>query len=83
MGVSVLVMRSRTERPEGVEAGNALLVGTGEDRIVPEATCILGDPKVRSRTAKVKNPYGDGKAVGRIAATLDRMLPTGLESAIS
>ncbi len=72
LGVPVLVMREKTERPEGVEAGNALLVGTGEGRIVREASRLLADAKARSRMARAKNPYGDGKAAQRIADSLER-----------
>ena len=69
-GVPVLVMRETTERPEGVEAGVARIVGTQRLRIVEEATRLLRDPKARADMAKGGNPYGDGRASRRIAAIL-------------
>jgi len=66
-GVPVLVLREKTERPEGVDAGVARLVGTDTTRIVAEASAILaaGGPR-RAMT----NPYGDGRAAERIASIL-------------
>lgn len=66
----VLVLREKTERPEGVEAGLALLVGTDEERIVAEASRLLADASARRRMAGGGNPYGDGRAAGRIADAL-------------
>ena len=70
LGKPVLVMRDTTERPEAVEAGTVRLVGTDADRIVAEATRLLTDPHAHAAMAAVHNPYGDGKAVGRIVETL-------------
>ena len=69
-GKPVLVLREKTERPEGVEAGLAILVGTDEDRIVREASRLLSDPSARRRAADAANPYGDGRAAERIADAL-------------
>jgi UDP-N-acetylglucosamine 2-epimerase (non-hydrolysing) len=69
-GKPVLVLREKTERPEGVEAGLALLVGTDEERIVAEASRLLSDASARRRMAEGGNPYGDGRASGRIADAL-------------
>lgn len=66
--VPVLVMRDTTERPEGVEAGAARLVGTRRDRIVAEAERLLRDPAARRAMTTTSNPYGDGKASGRIVS---------------
>ncbi len=66
-GTPVLVLRDVTERPEGVEAGVALLVGTRPDRIVAEARRLLGDETARRAMAGAPNPYGDGRAGERIA----------------
>ena len=63
-GVPVLVLRDVTERPEGVEAGVAELVGTDPDRITQRARAALGP---RDRSAPPRNPYGDGRAAERIA----------------
>jgi UDP-N-acetylglucosamine 2-epimerase (non-hydrolysing) len=68
-GKPVLVLREKTERPEGVEAGLARLVGTDEERIVGEAGELLANGAARQRMAGV-NPYGDGRAAERIAAIL-------------
>lgn len=66
----VLVLRDTTERPEGVQAGTALLVGTDTGRIVKEATRLLTDQQAYSTMAKAPNPYGDGQAAERIAKIL-------------
>jgi len=67
LGKPVLVMRETTERPEGIEAGNAKLVGVSVDKIVSELTRLLTDPSAREAMAKIKNPYGDGTASRQIA----------------
>ena len=67
LGKPVLVMRETTERPEGVEAGTAKLVGTDEDRIVSEVFALLDGPAAYSAMARAHNPFGDGLASGRIA----------------
>lgn len=70
LGVPILVLRRTTERPEGVSAGTALLVGTDPDRIVAEAHTLLSDPAAHARMARTVNPYGDGSAAKRIVDTL-------------
>ena len=70
-GKPVLVLRRKTERPEGIEAGVARLVGTDEDRIVQESERVLLGKSDLARDARVVNPYGDGRASERIAAALD------------
>ncbi|HOK03513.1 MAG TPA: UDP-N-acetylglucosamine 2-epimerase (non-hydrolyzing), partial [Spirochaetota bacterium] len=62
LGKPVLVMREETERPEGIEAGTARLVGTNEERIVEEAEKLLHDREAYDAMAKAINPYGDGHA---------------------
>jgi UDP-N-acetylglucosamine 2-epimerase (non-hydrolysing) len=66
LGKPVLVLRKTTERPEGIEAGTARLVGTGRERIFEEASALLGDGESYRRMSQAVNPYGDGKASGRI-----------------
>src|SRR5690606_22591706 len=66
-GTPVLVLREVTERPEGVRAGVARLVGTGQDRIVQAADELLSDEHARRAMATARNPYGDGQAGRRIA----------------
>ena len=62
----VLVLRNTTERPEGIEAGTARLVGTETKTIVAEASRLLDDKKHYSLMKRAQNPYGDGKAAKRI-----------------
>lgn len=69
-GTPVLVLREKTERPEGIAAGVAKLVGTDPDRIVAEASRLLGDPAAYARMANATNPYGDGRASERILQIL-------------
>ncbi len=66
LGKPVLVMREKTERPEAVEAGTAMLVGTDPDRIVVETARLLDDAAEYARRARIHNPYGDGRASTRI-----------------
>lgn len=66
----VLVMREKTERPEGVEAGVAKLVGVNRDAIVSAAQTLLDDKKAYAAMQAKKNPYGDGSAARRIASIL-------------
>ncbi len=68
--VPVLVMRDKTERPEGLEAGVAHLVGTHRRRITREAGDLLQNRKKLHAMAKGVNPYGDGKASARIVRIL-------------
>ncbi|MBT2135217.1 UDP-N-acetylglucosamine 2-epimerase (non-hydrolyzing) [Croceibacterium sp. LX-88] len=72
LGKPVLVMRETTERPEGIEAGTARLVGTDEDRIVAEAERLLDDPAAYAAMARAHNPFGDGKSSARIVELLAR-----------
>ncbi len=70
LGKPVLVMRDTTERPEGVTAGTAKLVGTDKDRIVSEIFTLLDDKAAYSNMARAHNPFGDGKAAMRIAGLI-------------
>jgi len=72
LGKPVLVLRDNTERPEGVRAGTAILVGTDTNRIVGEATRLLDDAQAYAQMAHRHNPYGDGKASLRILEELAR-----------
>lgn len=69
-GTPVLVLRDRTERQEGVEAGVARMVGVQRDRIVAAFTELLADDDAYRAMAAASNPYGDGHAGERIAAIL-------------
>jgi len=70
MGVPVLVLRSVTERPEAVQAGAALLVGTDTAAIVSAASRLLDDSAAYKKMATASNPFGDGHAGERIVALL-------------
>ena len=74
LGVPLLILRDKTERPEGVGTGNMRLVGTSAERIVREARRLLSDPAVRAAMARTAFPYGDGKAAPRIAAIVEQWL---------
>lgn len=71
----VLVLRETTERPEGVEAGLARLVGCDRRRIVTEASRLLTDPAAYAAMAGGTNPYGDGHAAARIVNALEAWTP--------
>jgi len=73
LGKPVLVMRTETERPEGVEGGTAKLVGPSEERIVLETEILLRDESAYERMAKAINPYGDGHAAERIVDIIRRL----------
>lgn len=70
LGKPVLVMRETTERPEGVEAGTAKLVGTDLERIVSAVNHLLDDKEAYQGMAQAHNPFGDGRASERIVALL-------------
>lgn len=70
LGKPVLVLRETTERPEGVEAGTARLVGTDAERIFAEASLLLTNEHAYQQMARAVNPYGDGKAAQRIRQVL-------------
>lgn len=72
LGKPVLVMRETTERPEGIEAGTARLVGTDKNRIVSEIFSLLDDDIAYDAMARAHNPFGDGKAAERIAEIIAR-----------
>ncbi len=70
IGKPVLVMRNSTERPEAVESGTVMLVGTNIKKIVYEVSKLLSDEKIYKKMAHAHNPYGDGNASERILAVL-------------
>lgn len=70
LGKPVLVMRDTTERPEALSSGTVYLVGTDYQRIMDEVSALLDDPKTYDKMSKAVNPYGDGKACGRIVEYL-------------
>lgn len=71
LGKPVLVLRDTTERPEAVTAGTVELVGTDEDLIYNTALTLLTDANAYHKMANAVNPYGDGKASGRISDAIE------------
>jgi UDP-N-acetylglucosamine 2-epimerase (non-hydrolysing) len=67
-------MRNTTERPEALTAGTVKLVGTDRNRIVAETLLLLNDTSAYARMSHAHNPYGDGKAAGRIVQHLLEVL---------
>jgi len=74
LGVPLLVLRDKTERPEAVTCGNAILVGTSSDRIVPEVRRLLENGFERLAMARPAFPFGDGHAAPRIAEIIESWL---------
>ena len=70
LGVPVLVMRDKTERPEAISAGTARLVGTQPEQILDAARRLLDDPAEHAAMARAANPFGDGHAAKRIVDAL-------------
>lgn len=70
LGKPVLVMRDTTERPEAVEAGTVLLVGTNREKIEQGVSTLLDDADIYRRMSEAVNPYGDGRACERIVHQL-------------
>ncbi|MFS4491343.1 non-hydrolyzing UDP-N-acetylglucosamine 2-epimerase [Maribacter sp. 2308TA10-17] len=73
LGKPVLVMRNTTERPEAVEAGTVVLVGTDKEKIVKETLSLLGNDELYNRMSKLHNPYGDGEACKRIVQFISEL----------
>jgi UDP-N-acetylglucosamine 2-epimerase (non-hydrolysing) len=72
LGKPVLVMRDTTERPEAVEAGTVLLVGTNRDKIEQGVSNLLEDKALYTKMSEAINPYGDGLACGRIIEVMKK-----------
>ena len=70
LGKPVLVLREVTERPEALQAGTAILVGTDTERIVQETRRLMDDPEAYAAMARAVNPFGDGHAAERIVEAL-------------
>lgn len=74
LGKPVLVMRNTTERPEGVHAGTAKLVGSTTEGIVSSVSVLIDDKAAYAAMANAVNPYGDGRAAERIVDRIARFL---------
>jgi UDP-N-acetylglucosamine 2-epimerase (non-hydrolysing) len=77
LGKPVLVMRENTERPEAVDAGTVLLIGTDEEHIFVEVTRLLHDEAHYASMANAVNPYGDGRAAERTVGAIAELLGVG------
>jgi UDP-N-acetylglucosamine 2-epimerase (non-hydrolysing) len=77
LGMPLLVLRDKTERPEGIAAGTSRLVGTDSRRIVNEARRLLGDPVALAAMSRPTLPFGDGRAGPRIAEIIMSWLQQG------
>jgi UDP-N-acetylglucosamine 2-epimerase (non-hydrolysing) len=73
LGKPVLVMRDTTERPEAINAGTVILVGTDTDLIVSETLDLINNKERFNRMSELHNPYGDGKACERIVKTIKEL----------
>jgi UDP-N-acetylglucosamine 2-epimerase (non-hydrolysing) len=73
LGKPVLVMRDTTERPEAINAGTVILVGTDTDLIVSETLDLIDNKERFNRMSELHNPYGDGKACERIVKTIKEL----------
>jgi UDP-N-acetylglucosamine 2-epimerase (non-hydrolysing) len=66
-------MRDTTERPEAVDAGTVILVGTDKEKIVSEAMRLLNNENKYKEMSTLHNPYGDGKACERIVQFIEKV----------
>ena len=73
LGKPVLVMRNTTERPEAVEAGTVILVGTDENKILDITDKLLNDKRFYDSMSKLHNPYGDGLSCQRIVEYMSKL----------
>jgi UDP-N-acetylglucosamine 2-epimerase (non-hydrolysing) len=70
LDVPLIVLRETTERPEGIEAGAAVLAGVDPQAVMCQANRMLGDERAAAAMRRARNPYGDGRACARIAELL-------------
>jgi UDP-N-acetylglucosamine 2-epimerase (non-hydrolysing) len=78
LGVPLLVLRDKTERPEGLASGNMKLVGTCAATVTATAKGLLADRAALAAMARPALPYGDGRAAPRIAAIVEQWLESRL-----
>jgi len=74
LGRPIIVMRKNTERPEGVDAGTAILVGTNREKIVSSVFELLDNENSYNKMSKAHNPYGDGNAASKIVKILQNSI---------
>lgn len=73
LGCPVLVLRDTTERPEGLDAGTLMLVGTDEENVYSYTKLLLDNDDIHAKMTPAPNPYGDGNACERIADIIERI----------
>lgn len=66
-------MRATTERPEAVDAGTVILIGTEKDKIIDNTLRLLNDSELYNSMSKLHNPYGDGNACKRIVGFMNQL----------
>ena len=74
LGVPLLILRDRTERPEGIASGNLRLVGRDPGRILATVDALLDNETALRSMSKPSMPYGDGRASDRIASSIENWL---------
>jgi UDP-N-acetylglucosamine 2-epimerase (non-hydrolysing) len=74
LGIPLLILRDRTERPEGIASGNAILVGREPDRILSTVAMLFESDEALQSMRKPSLPYGDGRSSDRIAAIIETWL---------
>jgi UDP-N-acetylglucosamine 2-epimerase len=79
VGKPCLITREKTERPEGLEAGVARLVGTNTERIVSAVEDLLNNPEANAAMSRVVNPYGDGHSAERVLAAIVQRSSSGFD----
>ncbi len=72
LGKTVLVLRNKTERPEGITSGTAKLVGTNTLNIISSLSSLINKPEINKEMAMANNPYGDGRSSIRIFSLLQK-----------
>ena len=82
LGVPLLILREKTERPEAIATGNMRLVGTDTDKVVTAVQALLANPAKLAAMAKPCFPYGDGRAGARIAEIVDRYFRSEVQNSI-
>jgi UDP-N-acetylglucosamine 2-epimerase (non-hydrolysing) len=82
LGIPLLVLRDRTERPEAVASGNAILVGTDRDLIVDTVHRLLGDPAAFAAMARPSMPFGTQGASDRVAAIVEKWIADRSDDAV-
>ena len=81
LGIPVLIMRDKTERPEAIRAGTSRIIGTGESEIVKATNGMLRDLARDKERVRPSNPFGDGNATARVVAAIEELFGVGIRLA--